>query len=297
VLAIAALGCGGSKGASPQDGGTMMDTGAPPTDAFTASMIPAGEQFCQQTNAGEMLWQQGYETTCIVTAADNPPLTAAQKQAADTACSFQQPGIVPNCPPRSDVIAFCAGGLPAGGTGTQSWMLVYKSSVTPDVDALSLGTGGPYCPEGMYDLNGRKIDARPCAGSLTARINGVMKSFNVHLGCAWKSDGTRSRYQLSGYSTDGSPYDRLDLAVIKSGSTVGFDRNDIGQTGGAYYQGSDGSGGPFTSSQPSINATTFLDRGGGLVATFSLGTSDATAGGTTATITDGTVDIRILPAP
>jgi hypothetical protein len=39
-----------------------MDAAAPPTDAFTAAMIPAGEHFCKQTNAGEVLWQQGYET-------------------------------------------------------------------------------------------------------------------------------------------------------------------------------------------------------------------------------------------
>jgi hypothetical protein len=268
-----------------------MDTAAPPTDAFTAAMIPTGEHFCQQTNAGEALWQQGYETKCIVTAPDIPPLTAAQKQAADEAC-FYQPGVVPNCPPRSDVIAFCAGGLPAGGGGTKTWTLVYKSSVTPDVEALSLGTGGPYCPEGMYDLTGRKIESRPCIGSLTARVNGVMKSFNVRLGCAYKSDGTRSRYQISGYTTDGSPYDRLDLEVVKSGGTVAFDRTGISQTGGAFYQGGDGSGGAFSSNQPSINATTFLDRGGGLVATFSLGTSDPTAG-PAATITEGTIDIRI----
>ncbi len=271
--------------------GTVMDTAAPPTDAFTAAMIPAGEHFCQQTNAGEVLWQQGYETMCIVTAADTPPLTAAQKQAADEAC-FYQPGVVPNCPPRSDVIAFCAGGLPAGGAGTKTWKLVYKSSVTPDVEALSLGTGGPYCPSGMYDLNGRKIEYRPCIGSLTARVNGVMKSFNSRFDCGYKSDGTRSRYQISGYNY-GSPYDRLDLEVVKSGGTVAFDRTGISQNGGAFYVGGDGSGGPFTSSQLSINATTFLDRGGGLVATFSLGTSDPIAAGSTATITEGTIDVRI----
>lgn len=289
VIALAGLGCAGSK-AAPQDAGAM-DTAAP-GDAFTAAMIPAGQHFCQLTNTGNAIWTNGWETVCTVTAADNPPLTAAQKQAADAACTFY-PGamLVADCPPRDNVIAFCPVGAAAGGAGTKTWDLIYKSSVTPDVQALAMGAGRG-CPY-TYDLNGREIPKYRCMGSATARVNGVMKTFNVNVNCGYKSDGTRSRYTFNGDSSDGS----MGLLVLKTGATVTLDATDPSGATAAFYLGADGGGGGFANSQMSITATTFLDRGAGLVATFTLGTSDTAQGGAPATVTDGTIDIRLAPAP
>ncbi len=294
VIAIAGLGCSGPKAApqdaAPQDAGAM-DTAAP-SDAFTAAMIPAGGHSCRITNTGNAIWTQGWETVCTVTAADNPPLTAAQKQAADAACTFYLGAmVVADCPPRENVIAFCPVGAAAGGAGTKTWDLIYKSSVTPDVEALAMGAGRG-CPY-TYDLNGREIPKYRCMGSAAALVNGVMKTFNVNVNCGYKSDGTRSRYTFNG---DTISSDRLGLLVLKTGALVTLDTTDPFGATAAFYLGADGGGG-FANSQMRITATTFLDRGAGLVATFTLGTSDTAQGGAPATVTDGMIDIRVGPAP
>jgi hypothetical protein len=146
----------------------------------------------------------------------------------------------------------------------------------------------------MYDLTGREIKHPPCLGSVTARVNGVMKTFNW-LTCEFKSDGTRSRYFINADSLEGAGADRLILLVLKTGTVVSFETTDP-LYGPAYYGGADGSGGGFDAQMLAISATTFLDRGAGLVATFTLGESTGSASAR-ATVTDGTIDIRIGPAP
>ncbi len=290
-------GGGGSGGGSGGSGGSGGGSGGRGGSGGAVALPPAGEHFCLSTNPPETVWDRGWETMCRVTAAHMPPLSAAQRQMADERCTRYGLGtVVQACPPRGDVIAFCTlASTGNGGAGTQTWDLVYRTSVLPDVEAAALNRGQPVCPY-MYDLTGREITRRPCLGSVTARVNGVMKTFNW-LSCEFKSDGVRSRYFINADSMEGAGADRMILLVLKTGAVVSFQTTDP-LYGPAYYGGADGTGGGFDVQMMTLSATTFLDRGAGLVATFTLGESTSpTPGRPTATVTDGTIDIRIGPAP
>jgi len=179
--------------------------------------------------------------------------------------------------------------------GLKSWTLIYKSKILPDTDALSLNPLASGCITQVYDPAGKAIAPRRCTGAVTAKVDGVAKDFSSKLSCSYKSDGTKAVYFVE---ADTSATDRLQLYVMSTGGVASFVTDDP-QTaiskGAGYLEGASNAFiTPADAAARTLAATTFADKGAGLVATFSLG-DYKNGSNQIRTITEGSIAIKIEP--
>jgi hypothetical protein len=287
-------GDGSLAGDSPAgtDGAAGTDQ-APGIDMGTTAMdpgIPAmGDHYCmngpQASEDVQVLL--GFDSTCTITKAPMPPLTAMQKMSYDYFCTFYGGAtkVVDNCP-RDNVVAYCLGQGVA--PGTKGWKLIYKSKATPDADAVALNPLGLCGLDKIYDASGAPIPPRSCKGTFSAKVNGVDKAFTEHRVCSYRGIATKGEYAIIGDTTTG---DRMTLLI-------GNDNNGVYKVGNAVYPSAGYLEGSkvFAVANPAMQMVTvskFELKNAVLTGTFTIG--ELRNANESRTITDGVIDLTISP--
>lgn len=295
----AATADGSTLDAAPADASSTADGAATDTAPASSGMDmgmagvgdpppTTGDLYCMTGPAAsdDVAYYYGYSQFCTIMRADAPPITDFQKSSASGVCAYGLGGKLVDSCPRDNLAATC--GKNGVTVGVSGWRLIYKSSVTPDAEAVA-NDYLPTCGTApVLDLVGTRL-TRTCQGTVTLKVDGVVKTFDKNRVCTWKSNGTIAEYFIVADTATG---DRINLDIKRQASAYSFGGAPL-MPGVTYLEG--GTKAYVVSADPAaamLQVTKFEEKGAGLTATFSPGTLKS---GTDArTLTEGTVDIQLV---